>query len=61
MTYKGKEVIKNCLLCKNYNLHPCECTHCEDYDSFRISEDGKKLYKEIFEQGYQSKCEEEQQ
>ena len=44
--------IKNCLLCKNYNTHPCECVHCEDYDNFRISEDGKALRKEIYDDGY---------
>lgn len=54
MKYKGKEIIKNCLLCENYHKHPCECTHCEDYDNFKISKDGKKLYTAIFDQGLSS-------
>ena len=45
--------IKNCLLCKNYKTHPCECVHCEDYDNFRISEDGKALREKIYGDGYQ--------
>lgn len=59
MTYKGKPIIKSCLLCTNYCEHPCECAHCEDYDNFKISQDGKELYEKIFEQGYQSKCKEQ--
>lgn len=58
MTYKGREIIKNCLICKNYNQHPLKCAHCDDYDKFKLSNDGRELYKEIFEQGYQAKCEE---
>ena len=50
-----KETIKSCLLCKNYYEHPCECAHCENHNKFKISEEGEKLYKKIFEQGYQSK------
>ena len=47
MTYKGKKIVKNCLLCKNYCKHPCECEHCEDYDNFRISENGKHYIKKF--------------
>lgn len=59
MKYKGNDIIKNCLLCENNCKHPCECSHCENYDNFRISEDGKALYAKIFEQGYQSKDDKE--
>ena len=45
--------IKSCLLCKNYNTHPCECEHCEDWDNFRISESGKALREKIYGDGYQ--------
>lgn len=45
--------IKNCLLCKNYNTHPCECEHCEDWDNFYISESGKALREKIYGDGYQ--------
>ena len=45
--------IKSCLLCKNYNKHPCECEHCEDWDNFRISESGKALREKIYGDGYQ--------
>jgi len=57
MLYKGEKVIVHCLLCKNYHNHPCKCVHCENYNNFKFSEDGKKLYEEIFEQGY-NKCKE---
>ena len=39
--------VKSCLLCENYKTHPCECVHCEDWDNFRTSEDGKNLVKRI--------------
>lgn len=45
-------MIKSCLLCKNYCVHPCQCEHCERYDKFRISEEGIVLYKEILNLGY---------
>ena len=45
--------IESCLLCKNYNTHPCECEHCEDWNNFRISESGKALREEIYSDGYE--------
>lgn len=45
-------MIKSCLLCKNYCVHPCQCEHCERYDRFRISEEGKALYQEILDTGF---------
>ena len=45
--------IKSCLLCENCNTHPCKCEHCEDWDNFRISEDGKALREKIYGDGYQ--------
>lgn len=45
--------IKSCLLCENYQTHPCECEHCEDWDNFRISESGKALREKIYGDGYQ--------
>lgn len=43
-------MIKNCLLCKNYCQHSCECEHCENYERFKISKEGKELYKKIIEE-----------
>lgn len=45
--------IKSCLLCENYKTHHSECVHCEDWDNFRISEDGKALREKIYGDGYQ--------
>lgn len=46
-------MIKSCLLCENYKTHHSECEHCEDWDNFRISEDGKALREKIYGDGYQ--------
>ena len=40
-------MIKNCLLCKNYNEHPCECEHSDNLDNFSLSKSGKNLISEI--------------
>ena len=45
--------VKSCLLCENYNTHPCKCEHCEDWDNFHISESGKALREKIYGDGYQ--------
>ena len=37
--------MKHCLLCKNQGKH-CICEHCEDFESFQISDEGQLLLKQ---------------
>ena len=41
----GDFMNKYCILCKNYNS-PIECEHCENGDSYLLSNDGKKIITE---------------
>ena len=41
------EIPRYCILCDKYKQHPCNCTHCEDFDEFKMSESGKHLISTI--------------
>ena len=38
--------MKSCLLCANSCKH-CVCEHCDNFDNFKISKEGKLLLEEI--------------
>lgn len=51
MKYKGKEVIESCLLCEYNHKDHSQCEHCDsENNNFKLSKEGKELYKSIFEQ-----------
>ena len=38
--------MKSCLLCANSNKH-CVCEHCDNFDNYKISKEGKLLLEEM--------------
>ena len=38
--------MKSCLLCANSGKH-CVCEHCDNFDNYKISKEGKLLLEEI--------------
>ena len=49
--------MKNCLLCANSGKH-CVCEHCENYDSFIISNEGKLIINQIKKETTKEICDE---
>ena len=38
--------MKHCLLCSNLGKH-CTCEHCENYECFKISKEGKSMINQV--------------
>ena len=49
--------MKNCLLCANSGKH-CVCEHCENYDNFIISNEGKLTINQIKKEITKEICDE---
>jgi len=43
--------MKSCLLCKNNNVHPLQCSNCTAYNKFILSGEGYFLIKGITKEG----------